>query len=83
MCKGNFKATYAMRMYEKHVQQDTELFADDFDEYLSDFFAFELNQMVHSSVSKMKLPEKKMAMFAIKDLFLVKSSKYPKEEIAI
>ena len=38
--------------------------------------------MVHSSVSKMKLPEKKMAMFAIEDLFLVKSSKYPKEEIA-
>lgn len=69
-------------MYEKHVQQDTELSADDFDEYLSDFFAFELNQMVHSSVSKMKFPEKKMAMFAIKDLFLVKSSKYPKEEIA-
>ena len=37
--------------------------------------------MVHSSVSKMKLPEKKMAMFAIEDLFLVKSSKYPKEKV--
>ena len=68
-------------MFERHVQQDTELSADDFDEYLSDFLAFELNQMVHSSVSKMKLPEKKMAMFAIEDLFLVKSSKYPKEKV--
>lgn len=67
-------------IYEKHVLQDSDVQIDDLDECLSDFMAFDFGQMLHSFVLKMKLPETKMKMFAIEDIFSVKSSRYPRKE---
>lgn len=67
-------------IYEKHVLQDSDVQIDDLDECLSDFMAFDFGQMLHSFVLRMKLPETKMKMFAIEDIFSVKSSQYPRKE---